>query len=182
MSSRVRSLMYDEATTDAGAHGEVEKNLVVPARPVNRFGKRGGAHVRFNHRRRDSREELAYWPSVPLDRVSARDIALEVDQFGHAEADPRDFHSRFFSSAYQFYRERLAAAQHRNSARLGAGWQTAVEEQFARPRHDARGDLGPADVNAKSADIISHWSFVIRHQAATLKFKRLSARVAQSGP
>src|SRR5262245_44604950 len=170
MSARVRSLMYDEATTDAGAHREVEKNLGAPARPVNRLGQRGGAHVRFNHRRRDSREALAYWPSVPLDRVSARDISLEIDQFGHAEADPRDFHSRFFSSVYQFYRERLDVAQRRFSAALGAGRQTAVEEQFSRPRHDARGDLGPADVNANRADFIGHLSIVCRHLSFALRF------------
>src|SRR5262249_39003049 len=139
-------------------------------------------HIRFNHRRRDSREALSYWPSVPLDCVSARDIALEIDQFGHAEADPHDFHSRFFSSVYQFYRERLDVAQHRFSATPGAGRQTAVEEQFSRTRHDARGDLGPADVNAKSANVICHWSFVIRHWTAASKFKRRSARVAQRGP
>jgi hypothetical protein len=50
------------------------------------------------------------WPSFPLDHVSARDIAIEIDQFGHAQADPRDFHSLFFSPVYQFDRERLDVA------------------------------------------------------------------------
>ena len=155
--------MHDETTTDAGAHREIEKDLVVPARPVNRFGERGGAHVRFDYRRRDSRKALTYRPSLPLDRVSARDIALEIDQLGHAEADPSDLHPRRFSSVYQFDRKRLDIAQHRFPAAPGAGRQIYGEEQLTPPRHNARGDFCPADVNAKSADVICHWSFVPGH-------------------
>src|SRR5262245_25186890 len=178
----VRSLMRYQATTDACAHGEVEKNLVVPARPVNRLGKRRGADVRFNHRRRDLRKALAYRPPFPLNRVPARDIALEIDQFCNAETHPLDFHSRLSGPVYQLERERLDVAQHRLSPARGAGRQPAVEEQFASQRHDSRGDFGPANVNANSADVVGKWSLVIGHWSLVLKFKRRSARVAQSGP
>src|SRR5262245_41846063 len=173
----VRSLMRYQATTDACAYGEVGENLGVPPRPVNRLGQRRGAHVRFNHRRRDLRKALAYRPPFPLNRVPARDIALEIDQFGHAEAHPLDFHSRLSGPVYQFERERLDVAQHRLSAALGACRQTAVEEQFASQRHDSRGDFGPANINTDRADVISHWSFVICHWAAGLKFKRSAPTV-----
>src|SRR5262245_66250744 len=37
----------------------------------------------------------------------------------------------------------------------------AREDQSARPRHNASGELGPADVNPKSADLLGHESFVV---------------------